>query len=211
MSASFRELFPEPTVIAVLSIGEPELAVDVASALARGGLDSIELTLRVPGAMQAAQAVRDALPDVRVGIGTVTRSEQLAQAADIGADFAVSPGLDEQLALAAGELPYLPGVATPSELMRATALGFTELKVFPIATLGGPAFLAQLAPVFPQLRFCPTGGIREQDLPDYLAAPGVFAVGGGWLAPAPLIAARDWAAIEALAARACAACAQARR
>ena len=206
---SVRSLFPEPTVIPVVTIGDPAAAVELASALANGGLHSIEITLRVEGALESARAIRDALPDITLGIGTVTDAVQLAQAIDVGADFAVSPGFDETLIVAASDIPYLPAICTPSELMHAVSIGVDAVKVFPAAAYGGPGLLWQLAAVFSKAAFCPTGGIRAAELADYLAAPNVFAVGGSWLAPADLVAAGDWPAIEALARQAVAVCRQA--
>ena len=201
MSASLLDLFPQPTVIPVAVIDDEATAVELARALQRGGLHSIEITLRTAGAPQAAEAVREAMPDLQLGIGTVTRPEQLTWARELGAAFAVSPGLDETLVKQALDigLPYLPGVFTPSELMQAQAMGCDAVKVFPASKAGGPGFLQQLASICPTARFCPTGGINQDNLTDYLAAPGVFSVGGSWLAPGSLMARADWSGIEDLA------------
>ncbi|UCG74233.1 MAG: bifunctional 4-hydroxy-2-oxoglutarate aldolase/2-dehydro-3-deoxy-phosphogluconate aldolase [Chromatiales bacterium] len=201
MPLTLLELFPEPTVIPVVTVDKADDAVAVASALQDGGLRSIELTLRKPGAWEAAAAVRAAFPDILLGIGTVTHANHLERAVEIGAQFAVSPGLTDSLAHAGRELDiaYLPGIATASELMTAADFGYHAVKVFPAERLGGTAMIRQFSDVFPHMRFCPSGGVRDTTLADYLSVPAVFAAGGTWLAPAADIAARDWPGILARA------------
>ena len=196
-----RQLFPQPVVIPVATLDNPELGTQFAHSLQRGGLDSIEVTLRTSQALDVAQAISLECEDMKLGLGTVTRAEQLTAAKELGADFAVSPGLDEALVRTAQELdmPYLPGVSTPTECMRAASLGCQAVKVFPAGSLGGPSFLKQLAALFPQMAFCPTGGISPASLSEYLELPGVFAAGGSWLAPQDLISQGDWSALERLA------------
>lgn len=208
MAKSLLKLFDRPTVVPVATVANANQAVALAGALQRGGLHSIEITLRTPAAMEAAVAVREGIPGITLGIGTITKMEQLERAAEIGADFAVSPGLDERLARAAPgfDLAYLPGICTPSELMRAIALGYDAVKVSPVAPLGGVSLIAQLAAMFPGIAFCPTGGVREDSLASYLSAPGVFAIGGGWLAPRDLLEDGNWTEVESLARRAAGIC-----
>jgi 2-dehydro-3-deoxyphosphogluconate aldolase/(4S)-4-hydroxy-2-oxoglutarate aldolase len=187
--------------IAVLWPSSPEDAVFAARALVAGGIGAIEIALRTNAAEAALAAVANALPDVSVGAGTVISPDQVSAARAMGARFVVSPGLDEAVvatALAVG-LPCLPGVATPSEVMRALALGLDRLKFFPAEAMGGRAALAALAGPFPGVRFCPTGGIDPDNARAYLGLDTVFAVAGSWMAPAAAIAARDSAAITALA------------
>lgn len=204
MPVTLLELFTEPTVIPVVTVDDAEAAVAVASALQDGGLNSIELTLRRPGAWQAAAAVRAAFPDIVLGIGTVTQASQLEKAVELGAQFAVSPGLTTDLAHAGRQLniAYLPGIATAGELMTAADFGYTAVKLFPAERLGGTAMIRQFSEVFPDMRFCPSGGVREATLADYLAVPAVFAAGGTWLAPAADVTGHDWPAILARAQRA---------
>ncbi len=146
------------------------------------------------------------LPPVTVGAGTLLRAADVAAAVRAGARFLVSPGTTPQLAGAAlaTELPYLPGVATPSEIMAARALGICVMKLFPAKALGGAALLRALAPVFAGVAFCPTGGIDENSAADYLALPNVPMIGGSWMAPRDAIAAGDWDRIRRLAERAAA-------
>ncbi len=197
-----EEIISRAPVMPVLVIHELAHAVPLARALVEGGLGVLEVTLRTPIAMDAVAAIAKALPDTVVGIGTLTRPEQFSQAAEVGAQFAVSPGLTQVLlnASAESEMPYLPGVFTPSEMMTARDIGFEYLKLFPAEQAGGPGMLKALAGPFPELKFCPTGGVSKENYRDYLALDNVASVGGQWLAPPELIAAADWETITQLAA-----------
>src|SRR5207237_3386151 len=157
-----------------------------------GGLPVIEVTMRTAAAGAAVAAIRRELAQVVVGAGTLLRAADVATAIQAGAGFLVSPGLTPELAAAAlaAELPYLPGVATPSEVMAARALGVCVMKFFPAEALGGAAYLRALAPVFPGVAFCPTGGIEEEKAADYLALPNIAVVRGSWMAPKDAVAAR---------------------
>jgi 2-dehydro-3-deoxyphosphogluconate aldolase/(4S)-4-hydroxy-2-oxoglutarate aldolase len=198
---TIRDLLSRAGVMPVVVIEDPERAVALAGALERGGMTAIEITLRTPAALEAASRIIGACPGLTVGLGTVTSAAQLVEARALGAAFAVSPGLHPRLVETARALglPYLPGVCTASEIMQAMALGLDTLKFFPAAAAGGPGMLRQFANLFPGLRFCPTGGVNSDNLPDYLALPNVACAGGSWIAPASLIAASDWAGIEQLA------------
>jgi 2-dehydro-3-deoxyphosphogluconate aldolase/(4S)-4-hydroxy-2-oxoglutarate aldolase len=172
-------------VIPVLVIERAGDAVPIARALVEGGLPVLEVTLRTPAALDAIRAMK-AVEGAIVGAGTVLNPDQLAQAAEAGAEFAVSPGLTRRLgeAAAGATIPLLPGVATASDIMRALDLGFTRLKFFPAVAAGGIAALKGHSAVFGGLRFCPTGGITLDTAPDWLALPSVACVGGSWLVPA---------------------------
>ena len=202
MHALFRGI----SVIPVLTIDRERDAVPLARALSDGGLPIIEVTLRTSAAVAAIAAIARDLPQVIVGAGTLQRAADVAAAVHVGARFLVSPGATPELAASAlaAELPYLPGVATPSEVMTARALGICFMKFFPAEALGGAAFLKALAPVFPGVAFCPTGGIDERLAADYLALPNVPIVGGSWMAPREAIMAGDWGRIRRLAERAAA-------
>ncbi|HVH78043.1 MAG TPA: bifunctional 4-hydroxy-2-oxoglutarate aldolase/2-dehydro-3-deoxy-phosphogluconate aldolase [Stellaceae bacterium] len=199
-------LFRNAAVIPVLSIERERDAVPVARALYEGGLSVIEVTFRTGAAAASIAAIANALPQVTVGAGTLLRAADVAAAVSAGAKFLVSPGTTPQLAAAAlsTELPYLPGVATPSEIMAARALGVCVMKLFPAEALGGVALLRALAPVFPGIAFCPTGGVDERTAEHYLALPNVPMVGGSWMAPRDAIATGDWSRIRRLAERAAA-------
>jgi len=199
-------LFHGATVIPVLSIERECDAVPLARALYEGGLSVIEVTFRTASAIAAIAAIASELPRVTVGAGTLLRATDVAAAVRAGARFLVSPGTTPELAGAAlaTELPYLPGVATPSEIMAARALGICVMKLFPAEAMGGIALLRALAPVFPGIAFCPTGGIDERTAEHYLALPNVPIVGGSWMAPRDAIAAGDWSRIRRFAERAAA-------
>lgn len=196
------EQLAEARIVPVLTIRRADDAVALARALVAGGLRMLEVTLRTEAALAAIRAIAEAVPEARVGAGTVREPDELDAAERAGARFAVSPGFERGLARGAAEhseLPYLPAVATASEAMAARAAGYRCLKFFPAEAAGGAAALQALAGPFPELRFCPTGGIGADNAAAYLALPNVVAVGGSWLAPAAAIAAGDWARITALA------------
>ena len=199
-------LFRGVAVIPVLTIEREAHAVPLARALLDGGLRLIEVTLRTPAAPAAIAAIVREVPQIVVGAGTVQRPADVVQACAAGARFLVSPGMTAELAAAAlaTQLPYLPGVATPSEVMTARDLGISFLKLVPAEAAGGVAMLRALAPVFAGVAFCPTGGIDERAAAEYLALPNVPVVGGSWMAPSELVAAGDWAAVRRLAERAAA-------
>ena len=200
-----HEIFERATVIPVLTIERLEDALPLASALVRGGLSVLEVTFRTDAAGPAIAAISRELPEAVVGAGTLLRPNDITQALEAGAKFLVSPGLVPELVatgLAATDVPYLPGVATASEVMTARGLGSSLLKFFPAAAMGGAATLAAFAPVFRGIAFCPTGGITEETAPGYLRLPNVPMVGGAWMAPAAAIAERDWGRITSLAQRA---------
>jgi 2-dehydro-3-deoxyphosphogluconate aldolase / (4S)-4-hydroxy-2-oxoglutarate aldolase len=197
-------LFHGTSVIPVLTVERERDAVPLARALSEGGLTVIEVTLRSAAAVGAIAAITRDLPDVIVGAGTLQRAADVAAAVHAGARFLVSPGTTPELAASAlaTELPYLPGVATPSEVMAARALGICVMKLFPAEAVGGVAFLKALAPVFQGIAFYPTGGIDQRSAGDYLALPNVPLVGGSWMAPKEAIATGDWGRIRRLAERA---------
>ena len=171
-------------VIPVLVIEEAVDPVALAEALVAGGLPVIEVTLRTPNALDAIRAMAR-VPGAVVGAGTVRDEAQLARALDAGARFIVSPGLTNALALAARdtEIPFLPGIATASDVLRGLDLGLSHFKFFPAEAMGGLATLKALAAPFPEIRFCPTGGIRPDSAAQWLAHPSVLCVGGSWIVP----------------------------
>jgi 2-dehydro-3-deoxyphosphogluconate aldolase/(4S)-4-hydroxy-2-oxoglutarate aldolase len=198
---NIREIVGLAPVIPVLTINDIAHAVPLARALAAGGLKVLEITLRTPVALAAIEAMRKAVPDAVVGVGTLTRAVDFAAADRVGAQFGVTPGLTPELAAASrgARFPLLPGVMTPTELITARNAGFNVLKLFPAEQAGGIGMLRALGAPFPDVLFCPTGGISRDTAPDFLALPNVVCVGGSWLAPRAMMEAGDWAGIEALA------------
>ncbi|MBB5014748.1 bifunctional 4-hydroxy-2-oxoglutarate aldolase/2-dehydro-3-deoxy-phosphogluconate aldolase [Rehaibacterium terrae] len=188
-------------VVPVYTPADAAEAVAVARALVRGGLPVIEITLRGAHALEAMRRVVREVPEAVVGAGTVLTPTQLQAVREAGAAFAVSPGATPALLAAArsADFPYLPAVATGSELMAGLEAGYRCFKLFPAVAIGGPALLRAFAGPFPQARFCPTGGITPQTAADYLALPNVVTLGGSWLTPARTLAAGDFAHVEALA------------
>ena len=178
------EIMAQAPVIPVLVVEEHMDPVALAEALVDGGLPVIEVTLRTPYALDAIRAMAQ-VPGAVVGAGTVRDEAQLARALDAGARFIVSPGLTNPLALAARdtEVAFLPGVATASDILRGLDLGLTRFKFFPAEAMGGLATLKALAAPFPEVRFCPTGGIGADSAAQWLAHPSVLCVGGSWIVP----------------------------
>jgi 2-dehydro-3-deoxyphosphogluconate aldolase/(4S)-4-hydroxy-2-oxoglutarate aldolase len=204
-------IFPAPLieklshagVIAVLTVEDPLDAVQVARALASGGVSAIELTLRTPRAAESIRRIRAEMPDMLIGAGTVLNRGQLNAARDAGALFAVAPGCNPTTLRTAHDLglPFAPGVASPSDIEVAVEHGCRLLKFFPAETSGGVAHLTTMAAPFAHLglRYIPLGGITLERLGDYLKSPLVAGVGGSWLAKPEAIAGRDWQAITASA------------
>jgi 2-dehydro-3-deoxyphosphogluconate aldolase / (4S)-4-hydroxy-2-oxoglutarate aldolase len=198
---NIREILGMAPVIPMLTVAELEYAVPLARALAAGGLRVLEITACTPVALAAIEAIRKAVPEAIVGAGMLTRAVDFAAAGRVGAQFGASPGLTPDLAAASrgARFQLLPAVMTPTELIAARAAGFNVLKLFPAQQAGGVAMVQALREPFPDVLFCPTGGITRATAADYLALPNVICVGGSWVAPEAMIEAADWSGIEALA------------
>jgi 2-dehydro-3-deoxyphosphogluconate aldolase / (4S)-4-hydroxy-2-oxoglutarate aldolase len=195
------ELADHGPVIPVIVIERLEDAVPLAQALVEGGVRVLEVTLRTPVALKAIEAMARSVPGAIVGAGTIRSAADAHAAQQAGAVFGVSPGYTAEVGAAcrAAGLPLLPGVATASEVMAAQADGLSFLKFFPATAAGGIPLLKALAGPFPDVVFCPTGGISLQTAPDFLALPNVKVCGGSWLTPADAVKAGDWARITQLA------------
>ncbi len=196
-----RDVMRVGPVIPVIVIEDVAHAVPLARALVAGGVRVLEVTLRTAAGMAAVKAIACEVQNAIVGVGTITRPEEFAQSLEAGAAFGVSPGLTPALieAARASALPLLPGVMTPSDVIAARAAGFSELKLFPAQQAGGVGMLKALSGPFPDVTFCPTGGINAKTASEFLALPNVACVGGSWLTPNDAIVAGDWARITALA------------
>ena len=194
------ELATHGPVIPVIVIQNFDDAVPMAQALVDGGVKVLEITLRTPVALKCMEAIARSVPGAIVGAGTVRSIADAKAAKDAGCMFAVSPGYSSPIGLACKDigLPLLPGVATGSEVMQANADGYMFLKFFPATAAGGIPMLKALAGPFPDVMFCPTGGITVETAPQFLALPNVIVCGGSWLTPADAVAKKDWARITKL-------------
>jgi len=196
-----EEVLRQGPVVPVMVIHKLEQAVPLARALVDGGIRVLEITLRTPVAMEAIRIISREVSGAMVGAGTVTRGEELAAVAEAGAVFAISPGLTVELLDAAnqGPIPLIPGIATISELMTGMARGYSHFKFFPAEAAGGVKMVQAIAGPFPQITFCPTGGITLANYRDYLALKNVACIGGSWVAPQEAMDQGDWPRITALA------------
>ncbi|NJA05553.1 bifunctional 4-hydroxy-2-oxoglutarate aldolase/2-dehydro-3-deoxy-phosphogluconate aldolase [Methylococcaceae bacterium WWC4] len=202
MTVSIQEVMTTSPVMPVMVINHLESAVPLAKALVDGGLKVLEITLRTPVALDAIRRIKAEVPGAIVGAGTIINVQTLHAAIEAGAEFIVSPGVTETLLDAALEtsVPLLPGIITPSEVMRLLDRGITAMKFFPAEAAGGIPMLKSIGGPLPQVTFCPTGGVNPKNAPEYLALSNVACVGGSWMAPADLVDAGDWAEITRRAA-----------
>lgn len=188
-------------VIPVIVLNRVEHAVPMAEALLEGGVKVLEVTLRTPVALKCIEAIAKAVPKAVLGAGTLRSAADVRAARDAGCWFGVSPGYTREIGAACRDvgLALLPGVATASEVMAATADSLTFLKFFPAVPAGGVAMLKALQGPFPDVTFCPTGGLTPDNAPQFLALPNVRVCGGSWLTPADAMEQGDWARITRLA------------
>jgi 2-dehydro-3-deoxyphosphogluconate aldolase/(4S)-4-hydroxy-2-oxoglutarate aldolase len=193
-------------VIPVIVIEDLAQAVPLARALVTGGVRVLEVTLRTAAGIEAIRAIAREVSGAIVGVGTITTPEDFEAARSAGAKFGVSPGLTPALIDGAHKsgLPLLPGVMTPSDVIAARAAGFRQLKLFPAQQAGGMGMLKAMHGPFPDVTFCPTGGVSEETAPQFLALPNVACVGGSWLTPKAAVQSGDWKQITELAKRAAA-------
>ena len=198
------ESFLKQRLLCITSVDRVEDAVPLAEALLAGGLSVMEITFRTAAAAESIKRIRQNVPQMAIGAGTLLTPENVKRAMDAGAQFGVSPGLNETVLAEANknQMPFFPGVMTPTEVDRAIALGWKHLKFFPAENAGGAKMLKALAGPFAHtgVKFVPTGSINAALLPDYLAVPQVAAVGGSWMADRKLVAEKQWAKITALTA-----------
>lgn len=190
-------------VVAGFSVDRPEHAQPIAEALLEGGLNVIELTLRTDAAFDALKIVVERVPDMVTGVGTILTPDQARRVKDLGADFGVSPGLNPLVVQECEklELPFAPGIVSPTNLEAAIALGCRFVKFFPAEPAGGISFLRSMAAPYSHLniRYFPLGGINEKNMVEYLKEPNVPTVGGSWIVDKNLVAEEDWFGIRARA------------
>jgi 2-dehydro-3-deoxyphosphogluconate aldolase/(4S)-4-hydroxy-2-oxoglutarate aldolase len=188
-------------VLPVVTAYDVSSTLKTAEALSRGGMTAIEITLRTDAALASITAVKEALPHLILAAGTVTKPEDMTRAQDAGVDLCVSPGIAEELLLQAQSLnmPFLPGVATASEIMLGLQYGLDLFKLFPAVAVGGITLLNALRGPFPGVRFCPTGGLTRANFREFLALPNVVCCGGSWMVTESLVRGEDWSGIADLA------------
>tara|TARA_R110002074_G_scaffold402261_1_gene605794 strand:- start:6690 stop:7313 length:624 start_codon:yes stop_codon:yes gene_type:complete len=188
-------------VLPVITATDVASTVELARALRRGGMKAVEITLRTPAALESITAVAAEVPDMVVAAGTVTNPTELHSAIEAGASMVVSPGSTPALLRAAREagIDFVPGVATASEVMLGLDEGYDCFKLFPAVAVGGMQLLKSLAGPFPDVKFCPTGGLTQANFREFLALPNVVCCGGSWMVSAELVAHGRWDQIEALA------------
>ena len=196
-----RSVLSASPLIPVITVNPPDEALPLCQALVDGGIRVLEITLRTPHGIKAIEQVRKAIPDAWVGAGTVTGIAQYRDVEAAGAQFVITPGITESI-LEFGmtsEAPLLPGISTISELMLGYNLGYREFKFFPAEVAGGIPALKAFSGPFPDVTFCPTGGIRRDTAKSYLALNNVAAVGGTWLTPADAVSSGHWHEISEIA------------
>jgi 2-dehydro-3-deoxyphosphogluconate aldolase / (4S)-4-hydroxy-2-oxoglutarate aldolase len=201
MTTEFEQLLGTTRVVPVITVPDIDAAVPLAEALVAGGLQVLEITLRTEAGLGAIERIAREVPQAVVGAGTVTTPQQLFDARAAGASFIVSPGCTDALAAAAAQAggAFLPGAVTATEVLGLMEHGISMMKFFPAETSGGVAALKALGAPFPDIRFCPTGGINLARAHDYLALKNVVCIGGTWMVPLDLIADGEWDTIRALA------------
>jgi 2-dehydro-3-deoxyphosphogluconate aldolase/(4S)-4-hydroxy-2-oxoglutarate aldolase len=193
----FSELMSGQTLLPIIQADTPEQGVQIAKAMAKAGLTLVEVVLRTDASIDALKAIKEQVPELKVGAGTVINETILKQAIDAGSDFIVTPAVSPKLlsVLAKCGVPVLPGVSNTGDILMALEYGFEEQKLFPASLAGGAPFVSAVSSVFRAVSFCPTGGVSESNKMDYLSLNNVFAVGGTWVAKKEWVAQENWQAI----------------
>jgi 2-dehydro-3-deoxyphosphogluconate aldolase/(4S)-4-hydroxy-2-oxoglutarate aldolase len=196
-----KDIFAAGPIVPVLVINKVEEALPIAEALLAANVKVLEVTLRTPAALDVINTIAKELPEAIIGSGTVTNRQQLQQSYDAGAKFAISPGLTKDLLQAGneGNIALIPGISSISELMDAADFGYDHLKFFPAEASGGVNAIKSIGGPFPDIRFCPTGGINLNNVRDYLALPNVACCGGSWLVSSDIVRDKNWSQITTLA------------
>ncbi|WP_440876871.1 bifunctional 4-hydroxy-2-oxoglutarate aldolase/2-dehydro-3-deoxy-phosphogluconate aldolase [Thalassotalea sp. PLHSN55] len=196
-----KEIFAMGPIVPVLVIKKVEDALPIAEALLEANVKVLEVTLRTPAALDVIKEIATKLPEAVVGSGTVTNRLQLQQSIDAGSKFAISPGLTKDLLQAGneGNTALIPGISSISELMDAIDYGYDHVKFFPAEASGGVKAIQSIGGPFPDIRFCPTGGININNIRNYLALPNVACCGGSWLVSDEIVENKNWSEITRLA------------
>ncbi|TMO72817.1 keto-deoxy-phosphogluconate aldolase [Pseudoalteromonas sp. S3785] len=193
----FSELMAGQTLLPIIQADTPEQGVNIAKAMAEAGLTLVEVVLRTDASIDALKAIKEQVPQLKVGAGTVINETILKQALEAGSDFIVTPAVSPTLLneLVKSNVPVLPGVSNTGDILMALEYGFEEQKLFPASLAGGAPFVSAVSSVFRAVSFCPTGGVSEKNKMDYLSLNNVFAVGGTWVAKKEWVAQGNWQAI----------------
>ncbi|MFQ3194298.1 MAG: 2-dehydro-3-deoxyphosphogluconate aldolase/(4S)-4-hydroxy-2-oxoglutarate aldolase [Colwellia sp.] len=196
-----KDIFAMGPIVPVLVIKDVEDALPIAKALLAAGIKVLEVTLRTPAALDVIKIIAKELPEACVGAGTVTNREMLQRCQEAGAKFAISPGLTKDLLQAGneGNIALIPGISSISEMMDGIDFGYDHLKFFPAEASGGVKAIQSIGGPFPDILFCPTGGINLSNVNDYLALSNVACCGGSWLVTDEIIKNKDWPKITELA------------
>jgi 2-dehydro-3-deoxyphosphogluconate aldolase/(4S)-4-hydroxy-2-oxoglutarate aldolase len=196
-----KDLFAMGPIVPVLVIDKVEDALPIAEALLAADVKVLEVTLRTPVALDVISLIAKELPEAIIGSGTVTNRQQLQQSYDAGAKFAISPGLTKDLLQAGneGNIALIPGISSISELMDGADYGYDHLKFFPAEASGGIKAIQSIGGPFPDINFCPTGGINLKNVRDYLALPNVICCGGSWLVSNDIVSNKNWSEVTKLA------------
>jgi 2-dehydro-3-deoxyphosphogluconate aldolase/(4S)-4-hydroxy-2-oxoglutarate aldolase len=196
-----KDIFAAGPIVPVLVINKVEEALPIAEALLAANVKVLEVTLRTPAALDVISIIAKELPEAIIGSGTVTNRQQLQQSYDAGAKFAISPGLTKDLLQAGneGNIALIPGISSISELMDVAEYGYDHLKFFPAEASGGVNAIKSIGGPFPDIRFCPTGGINLKNVRNYLALPNVACCGGSWLVSSDIVRDKNWSQITMLA------------
>ena len=194
---SFSNLMGKQTLLPIIQANTVSEGVEIAKAMSTAGINLVEVVLRTEASLDIITALKQALPELKVGAGTVIDADILKQALDAGSDFIITPTISTALLnhLTHCEVPVLPGVSNASDILLAKEFGYKELKLFPASLSGGAPFLKAMGAVFQEVSFCPTGGINETNQQDYLTLNNVFAVGGTWIAQPEWVANKAWGKI----------------
>jgi len=194
---SFSNLMGTQTLLPIIQAESVEQGVNIAKAMAAAGLKLVEVVLRTDASLAAISTIKEQVPELIVGAGTITDETTLKLAIDAGSDFIVTPAVSEKLLgfLVNCGIPVLPGVSNTGDILMAKEFGYTELKLFPAALSGGVAFLSAVNSVFQELKFCPTGGVSASNKNEYLSLPNVIAVGGTWVCRKEWVESENWQAI----------------
>ena len=191
---SFRQLMKQQVLLPIIQAETAEQGVEIAKAMAEGGIHLVEVVLRTESSLEALKAIKAELPQLIVGAGTVICESSLNQAIDAGADFIVTPAVSANLLekLSQCIIPVLPGVSNSADILLAREYGYCELKLFPASLSGGAQFISAVSTVFSDVVFCPTGGVNPTNKADYLALDNCFAVGGTWIVQPEWVAQQNW-------------------